>query len=70
MLKTQLALRQHLCASLEHQFDTATLTAEQWAIVLHRWDSTVRESYALQLMLDLMDRQIKEERGNAGFPCA
>ena len=60
----QLALRQHLCASQAKEFEAGTLTVEQKAALAHRWDDILKETYVLQLMLDLLERKEKEERGD------
>jgi hypothetical protein len=61
-LQAQLALRQHLCASLAKEFEAGNLTVEQKAALAHRWDDTLKESWVLQLMIDLLERQEKEGR--------
>jgi hypothetical protein len=53
-LKALLALRQHQCASLAIEFETASLTFRQRAGLAHRWDDTLKESHILQLMVDLL----------------
>jgi hypothetical protein len=47
---------------------TATLAAEQKAAIAHRWHDTLKESYVLQLMLDLRERQEREKRGGSVQP--
>ncbi len=61
-LKAQLAQHQYLCATLANEFEVPTLTAGQRAALAHRWDQTLRESHVLQLMIELIARQEKEER--------
>lgn len=41
----------------------ATLAAKQKAAIARRWHDTLMESYVLQLMLDLRERQEREKRG-------
>jgi hypothetical protein len=42
--------------------------AEQKAALAHRWDDTLKESHVLQLMIDLLERQEKEDRGSTESP--
>ncbi len=67
-LKAQLALRQQICAILSLEFEAAGLTFGQRAALAHRWDDTLKEGYVLQLMIDLHERQEKEEHGCEGSP--
>ena len=62
-LKAQLVLRQFYCASLAMEFETEVLTTNQKAGLAYRWDDMLKESYVLQLMIDLLERQEKEGRG-------
>ena len=59
-LQAQLALRQHLCASLAEEFESPKLTVKPRTALAHRRDDTLKESHVLQLMIDLLERQEKE----------
>jgi len=61
-LQTQLALRKFVCASLAKEFEVESLSVKQRAALAHHWDDTLKESYVLQLMIDLLERQEKEKR--------
>jgi hypothetical protein len=65
-LKTQLVLRQFHCASLAMEFETEVLMTNQEAErPAYRWDDMLKDSYILQLMIDLLERQEREDRGCA-----
>ncbi|MFZ2021692.1 MAG: hypothetical protein WCC31_12285 [Terracidiphilus sp.] len=64
-IEQQLELCQHICEASAREFDTATLTALQWAAVAHRWDEALKASHVLQLTIDLLKRQEREERDEA-----
>ncbi len=59
-LKARWLLRQFHCESLEMEFST-----NQKAGLAYRWDDMLKEGHVLQLMIDLLERQEKEERGCA-----
>jgi hypothetical protein len=61
-LKAQLVLHQFHCASLASEFDTEGLTTYQKAGLACRGDDMLKESHVLQLMLDLLEKQEKEDR--------
>ncbi len=61
-LQAQLALRKFVCASLAKEFEAESLSVKQRAALAHHWDDTLNESYVLQLMIDLLERQEKEKR--------
>jgi hypothetical protein len=63
-LTAQVALRRYVCEFLAREFQTPTLTTHERAALAHRWDISLKESYVFQLMLDLIERQEKEERGD------
>jgi len=64
--KAQLALRERMSESLAKQFEGESLTLEQKAKLGHQWDKVLKEKHAFQFMLDLLERQKKEERARAG----
>jgi hypothetical protein len=61
-LTAQVALRRYVCEFLAREFQTPTLTTHERAALARRWDITLKESYVFHLMLDLIERQEKEER--------
>lgn len=61
-LKAQLAKRQHVRASLIKEFEAESLSIKQRAVLAHCLGDAQRESHVLQLMLDLLERQKKQER--------
>jgi uncharacterized protein (DUF2225 family) len=67
-LKAQWLLRQFHCESLEKEFETEHLTTNQKAAPAYRWDDMLKEGHVLQLMIDLLEKQEKEERGFAESP--
>ena len=46
--------------SSAREFDTATLTIQQWAMLVRHWDEALTENRALQFMLDNPERQERE----------
>lgn len=62
-LKARWLLRQFHCESLEMEFAT-----NQKAAPAYRWDDMLKEGHVLQLMIDLLEKQEKEERGFAESP--
>jgi hypothetical protein len=67
-LKGQVALRQLRCASLAQRIETQSLTAAQ-ETELTRWqDESLEENHILQLEIDLLERQEKEELGGTDSP--
>jgi hypothetical protein len=60
MLKAQLALRQHQCATLAEEFEAPTLSVKQRAVLADHRDVSLKESHVLQLMLDLLEMQENE----------
>jgi hypothetical protein len=52
--------------SMLSPFDTGTLASQQWASLARRLDEALDENHPLELMVELLDRQEKEERGNEG----
>ena len=56
-LNAELALSRSLCASLAHELETDTLTADQKVEIAHRWDNARKQSHGLQLALELLERQ-------------
>lgn len=67
-LKAQLAQHPQICAFLSLEFEAAGLKFGQRATLAYRWDDTLKEGYVLQLMIDLLEKQEKEERGFAESP--
>jgi hypothetical protein len=64
-LKAQWLLRQFHCESLEMDFETERLTTNRKAGLAYRWDDMLKEGHVLQLMIDLLERQEKQERSAA-----
>jgi hypothetical protein len=60
-LKAQVALRQSKCASLNSLFEAKSLTDEQRSEITRRRDESLEESYVLQLMVELLERQEREK---------
>jgi len=61
-LKAQIALRRYVCEFLAREFRNPALTTQEKTALARRWDIALQESYVFQLMLDLIERQEKEER--------
>ena len=66
LIISKLLLRQFHCASLAKEFETEDLTTYQRAGLAYRWDDMRKESYVLQLVMDLIGRLEKEKSGYAG----
>jgi hypothetical protein len=61
-LEAQLALSQNVCSSLAQEFKTESLTDEQKAAIGHRLNAALKENDALQLAIDLLETQDREEQ--------
>jgi hypothetical protein len=60
-LKVQLERCWTLCESLVGELNNSELTSEEQAASLSRCDDLRKESYTLQLALELLERQEREE---------
>jgi hypothetical protein len=60
--KAQVALRERMSQSLAKKFEEENLTLEQKAKLARKWDKVLKQKYAFQFMLDLMERQKGEEK--------
>jgi hypothetical protein len=60
--KGQLAVCNLVCTALSKELENVTPADDQWVGLGHRLDEAVKESYVLQLMLDLMEKQEREEQ--------
>ncbi len=63
-LRAQVAQCKHICESLAEQFESETLTTEQKAALARRWDETLKESHALQVTLDSLEKLQKRANGD------
>jgi hypothetical protein len=61
-LKEQLAFRQLKCAALAEKFESADLTTKQKAEITNHRADTLKESHSMQLAIDLLEREEREER--------
>jgi hypothetical protein len=59
--KAQVALRERMGESLAKEFEGESLTLEQKSKVAHQWEKVIQEKHDFQLMLDLLERQIRAE---------
>jgi hypothetical protein len=67
-LKSQLKSCRDHCASLAREFANAK-TSVQRTTLAYRWDASLKRSYAVQLLLELRERQEKElQTAAAGQP--
>jgi uncharacterized protein involved in tolerance to divalent cations len=62
-LIAQTVLRKFHCESLVAEFEAECLTISHKPRLAYRWDDMLKESQALQLMLDLLER--RERKGVA-----
>jgi hypothetical protein len=62
----KVAFRERMSESLAKKFEGESLTLAQKAKVGHQWDKVLKEKHVFQFMLDLLERQKKEECGHAG----
>jgi hypothetical protein len=65
-LKEQLKVCENECESFAEDFDVAT-TFDQKVAFAHRWERAIRETYAMQYLLDRLEREEREWRMNVGF---
>ena len=56
-IKAQAVLCRLICESAAKEFETGTLTEEQWSVLTNRRDHALTEGHALQMALDLLQRQ-------------
>jgi hypothetical protein len=63
-LKGQVAMCQVCGASLARRFGSEYLSDGQMVEIIRRRDESLEESFALQLMVDLLEMQEKKEREN------
>jgi hypothetical protein len=61
-LRGQVVICQLRYASLVRQFDSECWSDGQKAKIVRRRDESLKESHALQLMVDLLERQVREEQ--------
>ncbi len=61
-LKAQLALSRNVYSSLANEFETTTLTSDDMAAIAYRLDAALKETQILQLAIDLLERQEREEQ--------
>jgi hypothetical protein len=57
-----LAVRQYQCESIVREFEAANLADKQRAVLAHCWAYSRQESHVLQLMIDLLERQVREQK--------
>jgi hypothetical protein len=63
-LKGQVAMCQMCGAPLARRFGSEYLSDGQMVEIIRRRDESLNESFALQLMVDVLEMQEKEEREN------
>lgn len=66
-LKARLAVCEHLCQSLAQEFDRVGLTMDEKTAIAARWNALMNDGYLLQLMMELLNRQDRESRGEPSF---
>ena len=67
-LKSRLALRTFICASLAKQIETARLIEKP--AITGRWEQALKDCQIMQLLVDLLERQEREERGTGPLESA
>lgn len=60
--RTLLAVRQYQCESIVKEFEAANLADKQRAVLAHCWADSRQESHVLQLMIDLLERQVRKQK--------
>jgi hypothetical protein len=63
-LKTQIDEARQRCNALAIEFDAAKTSAEKTEIARH-YDKALKEAHALQLVLEMIERQQRESREHA-----
>ena len=58
--KAQVALRESMSEILARELEGENLTIERKAEIADQWDTVLKEKYAFQLLLDLLERQQKQ----------
>lgn len=59
--KAQIVIHDCMSESLAREFERENLTLEQRAEVARQWDHVLKERQAFQLMLNIRERQWREE---------
>ena len=68
-LKGQAALCRFKCAALASEFEIASLSVQRKGEVHHVWEESIKECHVLQLMIDLLERQVREEQIESNRVC-
>ena len=61
-INAQLAVHGFICKTLEREFESGSLTADDKRLIARHWDRSRKDSQVLRLVLDLME---KHERQSA-----
>ncbi len=61
-LQGKLAALKIACDSFSKEFDQETSNRAKQALAAERWDSALKESRALQFVLDCLEREEREQR--------
>jgi hypothetical protein len=65
--KEQLAACNQDCAALSKELEKADLPQDQRLAIGHRWDEAMKESHALQFMLDRLKQEKREDQAGQQF---
>jgi hypothetical protein len=60
--KAQVALRERMIDSLVKEFERESITVQRKAKIARQWNKTLKEKHTFQFLLDLLERQEKEEK--------
>jgi hypothetical protein len=69
-LKAQVALRKFICESLAEEFEDPSSTSARKARLAYLWDGAIKDTNLIQLLMDLLERQEREENGEPSFVVA
>jgi hypothetical protein len=65
--KEQLAACNQVCAALSKELDKADLPEDKRLAIGHRWDEAMKESNALQFLLDRLKQEKREDQTGQQF---
>lgn len=60
-IRAQVVLCNQICEAIAEELETVPLTEEQRSVLTQRSEVMLRESHVLQLAVDLLERQEREE---------
>jgi hypothetical protein len=63
-------LRHFICESLAEEFEHPSSTSARKTRLAYHWDKMTKEAHLVQFVMDLLERQEREENGEPSFVVA